>query len=113
MALAAKLKELRIKHKKSLQEVADEVRASKAHIWDLETGKSKNPSLELLVKLAKCFKVSVADLVGEKSNKQRRRTTNSSYVPRVKRADPQRSRSNSDDDGSSEGSQKIAAERCT
>lgn len=65
MALAAKLKELRIKHKKSLQEVADEVRASKAHIWDLETGKSKNPSLELLVKLAKCFKVSVADLVGE------------------------------------------------
>lgn len=65
MALAATIKKLRIKTKKSLQEVADEVGASKAHIWDLETGRAKNPSLELLTKLSKCFDVSVADLVGE------------------------------------------------
>lgn len=65
MTLASKIKELRLKKNKSLQQVADEVGASKAHIWDLETGKSKNPSIDLLTKLAKCFGVSVADLIGE------------------------------------------------
>ena len=65
MALASKIKELRLKKKKSLQDVADNVGASKAHIWDLETGKSSNPSIELLTKLAKCFDVSVAELIGE------------------------------------------------
>jgi transcriptional regulator with XRE-family HTH domain len=65
MALAARMKELRIKTRKSLQEVADEVGASKAHIWDLETARAKNPSIELVTKLAKCFNVSVADLIGE------------------------------------------------
>ncbi len=65
MSLALRLKALRTKSKKSLQDVADEVGASKAHIWELETGKSKNPTIELLTKLAACFKVSVADLIGE------------------------------------------------
>jgi len=65
VALATKLRELRTKKRKSLQEVADAVGASKAHIWDLETGRAKNPSYELLVNLAKAFDVSVADLVGE------------------------------------------------
>ena len=65
MTLASKIKELRLKKNKSLQQVADSVGASKAHIWDLETGKSKNPSIDLLTKLAKCFGVSVAELIGE------------------------------------------------
>ncbi len=45
--------------------MADQVGASKAHIWDLETGRAKNPSIELVTKLARCFEVSVADLIGE------------------------------------------------
>jgi transcriptional regulator with XRE-family HTH domain len=45
--------------------VADAVSVSRAHIWELETGNSKNPSLELLKNLASHFKVSVATLVGE------------------------------------------------
>lgn len=65
MSLDAKLKDLRIKQKKSLQDVATIVGASKAHIWDLETGRSTNPTIELLTALAKCFDVSVADLIGE------------------------------------------------
>ena len=65
MSLASKIKELRLRKNKSLQRVADDVGASKAHIWDLETGKSKNPSIDLLTKLAKCFDVSVAELIGE------------------------------------------------
>ncbi|MDR3465782.1 MAG: XRE family transcriptional regulator [Xanthobacteraceae bacterium] len=31
----------------------------------LETARAKNPSIELVTKLAKCFNVSVADLIGE------------------------------------------------
>jgi transcriptional regulator with XRE-family HTH domain len=60
-----RLKELRLKKKLSLQELADAVGVSKAHVWELETGKSKNPSVELLSKLAKHFEVPVAQLMGE------------------------------------------------
>jgi len=59
------LKRLRTKNKQSLQNVADAVGASKAHIWELETGKSKNPSMDLVKKLASHFDVSVGHLVGE------------------------------------------------
>lgn len=65
MTLATKLKELRVRHRQSLQEVADAIGASKTHVWDLETGRSSNPSMELLTKLANHFKVRIADLVGE------------------------------------------------
>lgn len=65
MALGAKLKELRLLKGQSLQQVADAVGSSKAHIWELETGKSKNPSIDLLTKLAENFDVSVAYLIGE------------------------------------------------
>lgn len=68
MSLGVRLKELRIKKGKSLQDVADAVGASKAHIWDMETGRSKNPSIELLLKLSKFFGVGIADLVGENPN---------------------------------------------
>lgn len=65
MSLGAKLKELRIRHKRSLQDVANAVGASKTHIWDLETGRSQNPSMELLKAIADHFRIGVADLVGE------------------------------------------------
>lgn len=63
--LAVTLKQLRLKSGKSLQEVADVVKASKAHIWDLERGASRNPSLELLKRLSDFYRVGVADLIGE------------------------------------------------
>jgi transcriptional regulator with XRE-family HTH domain len=62
MQLAGKLKELRGKKGQSLQAVADGVGVSKAHIWELERGTSKNPSLDLLKKLAEYFKVPIAFL---------------------------------------------------
>lgn len=65
ITLAQRLKELRLKKKDSLQDVADAVGASKAHVWELETGKSKNPSMELVTKLAEHFGVPVAQLMGE------------------------------------------------
>jgi len=65
VALGARLKELRIRDRQSLKDVADSVGASKTHIWDLERGESRNPSMELLDKLASHFKVTVSYLVGE------------------------------------------------
>lgn len=62
MSLATKLKELRVKKKTSLQEVADAVGVSKAHIWELERGTSSNPGVDLLQKLATYFDVTVAFL---------------------------------------------------
>jgi transcriptional regulator with XRE-family HTH domain len=68
MSFATKLKELRIRDARSLQQVADAVGTSKTHIWDMEQGNSANPSRELLVKLGAYFRVSVSELVGENPN---------------------------------------------
>jgi transcriptional regulator with XRE-family HTH domain len=65
MELAQKLKSLRDERGESLQEVADLVGVSKAHIWELETGKSSNPGLQVLRGLASHFEVSVAFLADE------------------------------------------------
>lgn len=65
MSFAAKLHELRISQRLSLQNVADAVGISKAHVFNLEKGITANPSMELVVKLAELFRVRVADLVGD------------------------------------------------
>lgn len=65
LSIGANLKKLRISKKKSLQHVATAANASKAHIWQLENGKSRNPSLELIKRLADYFEVTVASLIGE------------------------------------------------
>ncbi len=65
MPLGDRIKELRVRKNKSLQEVADAIGASKAHIWELESNRSKNPSLDLLKKLAWYFDTTVAFLIDE------------------------------------------------
>lgn len=69
MSLSLRLKSLREKNKESLQDVADSVEVSKTHIWELERGTSKNPSIELIKKLALHFKVTIDHLTsGEVNN---------------------------------------------
>ena len=65
MSLAMRLQNLRTAKQQSLQEVADAIGASKAYIWELEKGTAKNPSIELVRKLADYFEVSISRLVGE------------------------------------------------
>ena len=65
MSFARRLHELRTANRLSLQDVADKVGISKAHVWNLEKGLSDNPSMDLVVKLADLFRVRVADLIGE------------------------------------------------
>jgi len=68
MALSEKLRELRLRKRESLQEVADAVGVSKTHIWELEKGTSANPSMDLLGKLADHFETTIHTLVGENPN---------------------------------------------
>lgn len=68
MSIGQRIAELRNDKRVSLQEVADAVGVSKAHIWQLEQGekgKAKNPAMGLVERLADYFGVSVAFLVGE------------------------------------------------
>lgn len=65
MPLAEKIKELRTKTGESLQDLADAIGASKAHVWEMESGRSSNPSLDMLKKLASHFGTTVAYLIEE------------------------------------------------
>ena len=69
MALGSKLTALRLKKGASLQEVADTVGVSKAHIWELEKGRSKNPSADLIKRLADYFGQDFEFLVGSEKSK--------------------------------------------
>ncbi len=62
---AKRLRKFRMAKNLSLQQLADQVGASKAHVWDLEQGKTKNPSLLLLTALSRALAVSIKELVGE------------------------------------------------
>ena len=64
MQLGERIFSLRQKTGESLQDVADKVGVSKAHVWELEKGRSKNPSFELVRKLASHFGVSLDVLTG-------------------------------------------------
>jgi transcriptional regulator with XRE-family HTH domain len=65
MSLGLRLTKLRQQKGQSLQEVADAVGVSKAHIWELEKGRADNPAVGLVARLADHFGVTVAFLVGE------------------------------------------------
>ena len=64
-SFALRLREFRMRRKLSLQGLADKIGASKGHVWDLEQGNAKNPSLDLLIQLSSALEVPVKDLVGE------------------------------------------------
>ncbi len=65
MSLATRLNQLRLRRTQSLQQVADSIGVSKTHIWELEKGRSDNPSLEMLTKLANHFGVTIRSIIGE------------------------------------------------
>ncbi|GHF60608.1 helix-turn-helix domain-containing protein [Seohaeicola zhoushanensis] len=65
MDIGERLYSLRQKTGESLQQVADKVGVSKAHVWDLEKGRSRNPSFELVRKLAEHYGVGIDVLTGK------------------------------------------------
>jgi transcriptional regulator with XRE-family HTH domain len=65
LAFADRLRDLRRARGESLQQTAEAVGASKAHISDLERGAARNPGLELVRALAAHFDVTVSDILDE------------------------------------------------
>lgn len=65
MTVGSRIAELRRRKGQSLQQVGDGVGVSKAHIWELEKGRTDNPSMALVTRLADHFGVSIGFLVGE------------------------------------------------
>lgn len=60
--LGETIKVFRANRRMSLQDVATAAGLSKAHIWDLETGASSNPSIETLCKIGAALKMDVMQL---------------------------------------------------
>lgn len=54
-------------HRKSreltLQEAADAIGISKSHLWELESGRNPNPTIGVMISIAKQFGVSIDSLV--------------------------------------------------
>lgn len=46
----------------SLRELADAAKLTKNHVWDMERGRSVNPTIETLCGLAEALKVNAEDL---------------------------------------------------
>ena len=63
MSLAVKLKEHRKKRKLSLAALAREADISKAYLWQLENEEDKQPSAEILYRIATALGVTIADLL--------------------------------------------------
>jgi transcriptional regulator with XRE-family HTH domain len=68
MSFGAKLLKLRVQSRQSLQDVATAIGVSKTHLWEMEKGRSANPSVDILTAIANHFRVSIAELVGENPN---------------------------------------------
>src|SRR5215204_7031424 len=68
MGFGARIAELRRSRQESLQDVADAVGVTKTHIWELERGRTSNPSLTVIKGIADHFNVSIASLVDEDLN---------------------------------------------
>ncbi|MDH3668975.1 MAG: helix-turn-helix domain-containing protein [Paracoccaceae bacterium] len=64
-ALGRRINQLRLAKGDSLQDLANAVGVSKAHIWELEKGRTDNPAMALVTRLADHFDVTVSYLVGE------------------------------------------------
>ena len=65
MQIGERLFSLRKKNGETLQQVADAVGVSKAHVWELEKGHSQNPSFDLVRRLANHFGVGMEVLAGD------------------------------------------------
>lgn len=62
--IAIRCVSLREQHGLSLQDVADRAELSKSHIWELEQGRARNPTVGTAVRLARAFGVTLDYMTG-------------------------------------------------
>lgn len=62
--IAERLKELRADRGLSLAKLAKLIGASKTHVWEIERGRSKNPTLSIILGLCRALEVTPNYLLG-------------------------------------------------
>lgn len=62
--IARRMRELREERGLSLQEVADRAGLAKSHVWEIERGRSANPTIATTVGIARALGVSLDHLTG-------------------------------------------------
>lgn len=62
MNLGQMIAAARYDNRLSLQNVADGAGVTKAHVWELEKGRTRNPKVNTLVGLAKALKLNPVEL---------------------------------------------------
>ena len=65
MSLADNIRRLRLQKQWTQPQLADKADISKGYVYMLESGEMTNPSLDMLMKIANAFKVTVADLIDQ------------------------------------------------
>ncbi len=63
--LSGRCSDLREERGMTLQEVADRIGTTKSHVWEFERGRVANPTIGMLLGMARCFGVSISHLLGE------------------------------------------------
>jgi transcriptional regulator with XRE-family HTH domain len=62
--IAARCVKLREKRGLTLQEAGDRAGFTKSHMWDFEQGRAVNPTIRMLLGLARAYGVSLDHIVG-------------------------------------------------
>lgn len=63
-AIASRCRDLREQRGLSLQEAGDRAGYTKSHMWEFEQGRSTNPTIRMLLGLARAYGVSMHYLLG-------------------------------------------------
>lgn len=63
-SIGARIMTIRSQRQLSLQEVADRAGISKSHVWELEQGRARNPTIDTAVRIASALGVSLDYLIG-------------------------------------------------
>ncbi len=61
--LGKRLRHLRKAREWTLQEAADAIGVSKSHVHDMENGRNTNPTIGLVIAIARTFHISIDSLV--------------------------------------------------
>ena len=74
MKLHERAYELRQEMGLSLQQAATRMGYTKSHLWEFEKGRSVNPTINFLTAIAKCYGLSLTELIGDQDPEFSRET---------------------------------------
>lgn len=63
-AMASRIKTRRRELGLSLQDIADRAGCTKSHVWEIEKGRSTNPTISMALALSDALQISLGTLIG-------------------------------------------------